>query len=244
MSKAILMYHTPLVIAEKAIRGCYDSMGKSDLTPKLLDDDLYSFRPSDCDRMIKHGTREIIHRVGNKLRHSSTLEHLNYTFELTISRAVLQEVARHRHASLSVKSTRYTLTKDLAKEAMFDIDPRNRERVSKYCVLTGDKLTDEAIVTALEALRKMVVSEDKITNDKMKFALPEAFKTKLTWTINARSLQNFLKLRSSKQALWEIQELARDVFEAIPIEHKFLFAEFMNDDKILDRYGFKGVENE
>ncbi len=54
--------------------------------------------------------KELINRVGNKFKHSSTLEHLNYTFYIQgISRACLQEVARHRHTSPSVKSTRYTL---------------------------------------------------------------------------------------------------------------------------------------
>ena len=59
--------------------------------------------------------------------------------------------------------------------------------------------------------------------------MPEAYKTSLVMSINARSLQNFLELRLSKHALKEIQDLAKALFEEIPSEHKFLFEGFMND---------------
>lgn len=63
---------------------------------------------------------ELVERVGNKFKHKSVLEHLVYSFDIDgISRAVLQELARHRTASLTVKSTRYTMSKDLKKENSF-----------------------------------------------------------------------------------------------------------------------------
>ena len=53
--------------------------------------------------------------------------------------------------------------------------------------------------------------------------MPEAYKTSLVMTINARSLQNFLELRSSKHALWEIQNLAKEIYNILPDDHKFLY---------------------
>jgi len=92
--KIKLLHHTPLHIASTAIRKCWASEGKSDTV----------------DGVLGEKDKELIERVGNKYKHSSTLEHINYTFDIDgISRACLQELARHRHASLSVKSTRYTL---------------------------------------------------------------------------------------------------------------------------------------
>lgn len=41
-----------------------------------------------------------------------------------------------------------------------------------------------------------------------RYLLPEATKTSLVMTINARSLQNFLTLRLDSHAQWEIRELA------------------------------------
>lgn len=42
-----------------------------------------------------------------------------------------------------------------------------------------------------------------------------------------RSLRNFLSLRSSKRALWEMRELAWKVFAALPDDHQFIFADCM-----------------
>ena len=77
-------------------------------------------------------------------------------------------------------------------------------------------------------LRDVVYELDKgVSNDIVKYMLPEAYKTSLVWTVNMRSLQNFLSLRTNKAALKEIQELAKKIFEALPEEHKYLAEEFV-----------------
>lgn len=197
--KVTLNHYTPLLVCADAIRTCWQSFDKSD-------------NGGEKDK-------ELIDRVGNKFKHASTLEHLVYNFYIEeISRALLQELARHRMASLSVKSTRYTL-KELKNEEIFTC--KDFERAEKYLVLTGIDMVDEMSVKALENLR--LVLKEGISNDKAKYCLPESYKTELTWTINARSLQNFLTLRSDKSALWEIQNLAHALYEALPEDHKYLF---------------------
>lgn len=198
-----LLHYTPLQICSHAIRTCWQSFEKSDSTKET----------------IGQKDLELIDRVGNKFRHSSTLEHLVYSFYIQgISRACLQELARHRIASLSVKSTRYTL-KELKNEAPFGLD--DKIRASKYLVFTGNEIVDNASIKALENLREAL--NFGIPNDIAKYCLPESYKSELTWTINARSLQNFLSLRSSKSALWEIRELAFKIFENLPNQHQYLF---------------------
>ena len=198
--KITLNHYTPLLICADAIRTCWQSFDKSD-------------EGGEKDK-------ELIDRVGNKFKHASTLEHLVYNFYIEgISRALLQELARHRMASLSVKSTRYTL-KELKNEESFAI--ADKQRASKYLVLTDVEMVDEMSIRALENLR--LVLQQGISNDKAKYCLPESYKTELTWTVNARSLQNFLTLRSDKSALWEIQNLAHALYDALPEEHKYLFS--------------------
>ncbi len=105
-----LLQHTSLEVCASAIRTCWQSFDKSD-------------GGGEKDR-------ELIDRVGNKFKHASTLEHLVYTFYIKdISRALLQELSRHRMASLSVKSTRYTL-KELKKEEPFSVSMC--QRAQKY----------------------------------------------------------------------------------------------------------------
>ncbi len=198
-----LLHHTPLIICANAIRTCWQSFDKSD-------------NGGEKDK-------DLIDRVGNKFKHASTLEHLHYNFYIKgISRALLQELARHRMASLSVKSTRYTL-KELKNEPEFT--PADIKRAKKYLIFTNIAIVDEMSIKALENLRKVLLKG--ISNDKAKYCLPESYKTELTWSINARSLQNFISLRTSKSALWEIRELAYAVFKSLPEDHKYLFEHYV-----------------
>ncbi|MCR8690424.1 FAD-dependent thymidylate synthase [Campylobacter sp. RM9264] len=196
-----LLNHTPLWVCSNAIRTCWQSFDKGD-------------NGGEIDIAL-------IDRVGNKLKHASTLEHLHYNFYIKgISRALLQELARHRMASLSVKSTRYTL-KELKNEGEFA--QNDWENASRYLVLSGNADVDNASINALNNLRQIL--SQNISIDIAKYCLPESYKTELTWSINARSLQNFISLRSSKSALWEIQNLANAIYAALPDEHKFIFDE-------------------
>ena len=125
-----LLHHTPLSVADTAISKCY---AKEPYT-----------------EVEKQQSR--IHRVANVSKHSSTIEHLVYSFDIDgISRAVLQELARHRIASYTVKSTRYTL-KELKNEESFIGEEFDMDRASKYVVLPGNDL-DYPIVEALDTLR-------------------------------------------------------------------------------------------
>lgn len=196
-----LLNHTPLWVCSNAIRTCWQSFDKGD-------------NGGEIDIAL-------IDRVGNKLKHASTLEHLHYNFYIKgISRALLQELARHRMASLSVKSTRYTL-KELKNDGEFA--QNDWENASRYLVLSGNADVDNASIKALNNLRQIL--SQNISIDIAKYCLPESYKTELTWSINARSLQNFISLRSSKSALWEIQNLANAIYVALPDEHKFIFDE-------------------
>ncbi|CBG40638.1 FAD-dependent thymidylate synthase [Helicobacter mustelae] len=199
-----LRHFTPLEVCSLAIRTCWQSFDKGD----------------------NGGEKDLalIDRVGNKNKHSSTLEHLYYNFYIQgISRACLQELARHRMSSFSVKSTRYTLKELKEEQSFLPMSEQNLERASEFIVLTNHALVDHASLQALENLR--LILRDGISNDIAKFAMPECYKTELAWSVNARSLQNFLELRSSKSALWEIRNLAHAIFAALPKEHQFIFAE-------------------
>jgi len=236
-----LLHHTPLTVAVGAIRECWGTQDKSDSVnrscPECGSTHLihgnYSYC-KNCGGNLKPlhilGNKDValVDRVANKFKHESTIEHISYNFEIDgISRALLQELARHRMSSFSVKSTRYTLAKDLKNELPFVVDGEICEdafvRADRYVVLVKDTWVDTCIVNALENLRSLVQSGK--SNDLIKYAIPEAYKTSLHWTINARSLKNFLTLRTNKSALWEIRELAQAIYEAIPNDHKFLFTD-------------------
>lgn len=198
-----LLHHSPLEVADIAICKCYGNEPHSD----------------------KEKVKARINRVANVSKHASTIEHLSYSFDIDgISRSCLQELARHRIASYTVKSSRYTL-QELKDEVQLnykeDVLCLIDTVVSKYCVLTENPLVNAKIARQLVNLRSVII--DGVPNDIAKYCMPEAYKTSLVMTINARSLQNFLELRSSKHALWEIQLLALAIYTALPDDHKFLY---------------------
>jgi len=228
--KVDLLQSTGLATCATAIRTCWQSFGNSD-SIKEYD----TIDGSYIGTTVGPKDKELIDRIGNKFKHASTLEHIVYTFYISgVSRALLQEVARHRMASPSVKSTRYTLS-ELKNEELFVMlgvgdegEPFMRttegaiDRAEKYLVKVDGNIDISSMLSLDRISKKLRQGE---ANDKVKYLLPECYKTELTWTINARSLQNFLHLRSSKSALWEIRDLANTVYSALPEDHMYLFTD-------------------
>lgn len=169
----------------EATRTCYDSMSKSD---NLGEKDL-----------------ALLKKIIDS-KHESVLEHMVFTFKITdISRACLQELARHRIASYSVKSTRYTL-KELRNT------PDNE--LEKFLIDDIEPIVKSSAIDSLKKI-KMMLNMSNPDMDRIKYALPECYKTELVWTINLRSLRNFLKLRLSLKAHQEIRKLATIVYSCL-----------------------------
>ena len=71
----------PLAVAEQAASACHDS------------------QPTENYRIAK---------TCKASGHTSVLEHISFTFHISgVSRALLAQLTRHRHASFSVRSQRY-----------------------------------------------------------------------------------------------------------------------------------------
>lgn len=221
-----LLHNTPLWVCSTAIRKCWSSEEKSDTEFEYYCPHGDMVEKSKDDVVTGDKDKELIYRIGNKNKHSSTLEHLNYSFDVDgISRACLQELARHRIASYSVKSTRYTL-KELKN---IEIGTLSWEEIGKFVVLQEDAVElNGPIYDQLIWIHKRL--NEGWSNDKVKYMLPEAYKTSLVMTINARALQNFLALRTFKSALWEIRDLANEIFSKLPEEHTYLFEECISKD--------------
>ena len=180
--KVKLLNKPDMSIIIEATRTCYDSMSKSD---NLGEKDL-----------------ALLEKIIDS-KHESVLEHMVFTFKITdISRACLQELARHRIASYSVKSTRYTL-KELR-------DTPDNE-LEKFLIKDIEPIVKSSSIDSLKKI-KMMLNMPNPDMDKIKYALPECYKTELVWTINLRSLRNFLKLRLSLKAHQEIRKLAYEIY--------------------------------
>jgi len=135
--------------------------------------------------------------------HESVLEHVVYVFEVTgLSRACLQQLARHRHISLSVKSTRWALDKHGDHYAPPEIN-------NLQDAATFDQYADAEINAAMEMKRTY-------GNDVAKYLLPECVVTDLILTLNLRELRHIYKLRTGRTAMLEFQHLAKELVACLP----------------------------
>lgn len=215
-----LLHSTPIEIVIRAIRTCYDSHARSD-SSYYVSKDLKTY--NKIEFQLGDRDKNLIERIIES-KHDSTLEHCVFSFEITnMSRLCLQELSRHRMASPSVKSSRYTL-KELKDEKPFDMHLYNDsvERASKYINLLGKVDIDIASIQALENVRALIQS-GKYTNDEIKYCLPECYKVSEVFTINTRSLRNLFALRTAPEAHFEIKELAHKMRAVIPSVYSILF---------------------
>ena len=123
--------------------------------------------------------------------HMSVFEHASATLKVEgISRACLAQLTRHRIASYSVRSHRYC-------EVGGD----------DWCVIPPSVVgTDAESLFRAQASDAMWSYQAAIDEgakfEDARYLLPEATKTSLVMTINARSLQNFFTLRLNAHAQW------------------------------------------
>lgn len=191
-----LLNFTPLTLASNAIRQSHDNQNLSDSIGDLLGEK----------------DKSLIDRVGNKMKHSSTLEFLNYVWEVEMSTKTLLAFTRHRVGiSMTMRSTRYTTQKNKGKHQVQDT-----EKTKLYLEIIMD-IVNEAI-------------DNGLNNDEVSLLLPQGYVYKGQIQFNARSLQHFLKLRTKPDAHFQIRELAFNLYDSLPDTHKYLFKDSLHID--------------
>ncbi len=168
---------------------------------------------------------EVLGRI-IKAGHESILEHINLTYSIKgISRALLQEVARHRHISLSVESTRHTLHKYMAMS-----DDEILDFFEKYSTTLPTTLNEELTQALCGSCLGVLRSIKDMPNDELKYYLPEFWPVNLVLTSNVRELRHILDLRTAPAALKEFRDLARAMYEAIPEQYKYLLEDCVHNE--------------
>ena len=137
--------------------------------------------------------------------HLSTLRHAHATFRVSgISRICSHQFVRSKHLDFLQMSQRY-----VKQHAASFIHPSSNhiyEDVYEQCQLAYDKLIEQG-----------VKKEDA------RFVLPEATTTELIVTGNLQAWLDFIKLRSGKDAQWEIREVAITINNILSNECNGLF---------------------
>ena len=135
--------------------------------------------------------------------HLSTWEHISFTFHIKgVSRALLAQLSRHRHISLSVRSQRY------CREDGFEyVTPK----LSK-----ADKELYDDFIDREKTFYQTMVHED-IKPEDARMLLPNDCCTELYMTMNARALIEASNKRLCTRAQSEIREMFQKMKEQVSI---------------------------
>ena len=162
----------PLSVVEQAASVCYDS------------------NPTDTYRIAK---------TCKTSGHVSTFEHISFVFHISgVSRALLAQLSRHRHISLSVRSQRY------CSESYFSyVNPYKPGSEAADCF-------DSAMFDVAEYYNDFKDTYGA-ANEDARAILPNACCTALYMTANARALIEMSYLRLCSCAQREIRELFQEI---------------------------------
>jgi thymidylate synthase (FAD) len=162
-------------------------------------------------------------------RHASPFEHAVFRFHVRCPIFVAREWMRHRWSSFNEFSLRYAkATDDFYVPAAEDV----RTQVGKPGAYTFEPVSPELAEQTREELEAVYeqafatyerLVEAGVAREVARCALPVGAYTEFYWTVNARSLMNFVSLRNAEMAQREIRYYAEAVesffAEKMPVTH-------------------------
>ena len=148
--------------------------------------------------------------------HFSPFEHSVFQFHIKCPIFVARQWMRHRIASYNEISARYTEVHD---EFYFPAEFRAQDRSNRQGSLPSANLDqkkmlelyDKAVKASYAAYQELL--DAGAAREMARMVLPVAQYTQFHWTINARSLLNFISLRADDHAQWEIRRYAEAIQE-------------------------------
>lgn len=162
-------------------------------------------------------------------RHGTPFEHNSFRFHIRCPIFVAREWMRHRIGSFNEFSLRYAKATD---DFYLPIPEDVRTQVGKPGAYSFEPVSPEVAEKAREELRAVYeqayaayerLVELGIARELARCALPVGVYTEFYWTVNARSLMNFVSLRAHETAQREIRRYAEAVeaffAEKMPVTH-------------------------
>lgn len=167
-----------------------------------------------------------------KNKHATPFEHVILKFRIKAPIFVTREWMRHRWSSFNEMSMRYHQPKVI--DYYIPAYDKIRKQVGKPGAYTFEEINDLNTKSLFYEMMQNVIKEADTTYNKLldlgvakeiaRCVLPVAQYTEFIWTVNVRSLINFLSLRNEKSAQYEIQEYAKVIEEIfsnlLPITYK------------------------
>lgn len=161
--------------------------------------------------------------------HHTPFEHSVFQFHIKCPIFVARQWMRHRMASYNEISARYTEVQEefYVPSGFRAQDTINRQGSLKSPALKTAQLLEiynASLEASYAAYRKLLKSG--VARELARMVLPVSQYTQFHWTINARSLMNFIDLRMDPHAQLEIQAYAEAIAEIFKAEMPWTWEAF------------------
>lgn len=168
-------------------------------------------------------------------RHGTPFEHNFFRFHIKAPLFVTREWQRHRVGSFNERSGRYS---ELPDEFYVPAADDVRTQVGKPGAYTFEQMPadvaeqvrtgiEESYAAAYRSYQELLAAG--VAKEVARSVLPVGLYTEFYWSVNARSLMNFLSLRNAPTAQLEIRRYAeaaeRHFEQAMPITHAAFVAQ-------------------
>lgn len=167
-------------------------------------------------------------------RHGTPFEHNAFRFHIKCPIFVAREWFRHRIGSFNEFSARYSevpneffvpkhedVRTQVGKPGSYRFEPVDAELASETIAMIA-KVNEQAYETYKDLVARGVAKE------LARAVLPVSTYTQFYWTVNARSLMNFISLRTHETAQHDIRQYANAVEElfsrVMPVTHRSFVA--------------------
>jgi thymidylate synthase (FAD) len=171
-------------------------------------------------------------------RHASPFEHSVFRFHVRCPIFVAREWFRHRWGSFNEFSMRYAkATDEFYVPAPEDV----RSQVGKPGAYTFETVEPELAAETRESMREVYeqafatyerLVEAGVAREVARSVLPVGAYTEFYWTVNARSLMNFVSLRASETAQREIRRYAEAVERFLEQQMPVTYAAFVASGRL------------
>jgi thymidylate synthase (FAD) len=170
-------------------------------------------------------------------RHGTPFEHNAFRFHVRCPIFVAREWFRHRVGSFNEFSMRYAR----ASDEFYVPEPEDvRTQVGKPGAYSFEPVSDELAEQTREKLQEVYdaayqtyeqLVEAGVAREVARAALPVGAYTEFYWTVNARSLMNFISLRNSDTAQREIRRYAEACERFLEEQMPVTYAAFVANDR-------------
>lgn len=162
-------------------------------------------------------------------RHGTPFEMVSFTFNAKVPIFVMREWIRHRIGSFNEYSGRYT---KMIEDFYVPMESKIRTQTGKPGAYRFEPVDFRKAKIARLMITMLSLTAYKAYNMLLKLGvakelarivLPVNYYTQFTWSVNLRSLLNFISLRSHETAMYEVREYSKAIetliSEVVPVSY-------------------------